>query len=69
MFLDRSHAVDRPSAEKAKDVSSGGATANVKTVAEEMMCLAEDQRALRHEVAALREECRVLKNVLLKLEV
>ena len=66
MFLDRSHAVDGPPAEKAKNVVSGVVIAKARTVAEEMTCLAEDQRTLRQEVAALREEYRVLKGVLLK---
>jgi len=69
MFLDRSHAVDGPPAEKAKNVGSGVVTAKARTVAEEMTCLAEDQRTLRREVAALREEYRVLKGVLLKPKV
>lgn len=69
MFLDRSHAVDGPPTEKAKNVGSGVVTAKARTVAEEMTCLAEDQRTLRQEVAALREEYRVLKGVLLKPKV
>lgn len=69
MFRDRSHAVDGPPAEKAKDVGSGVVTAKAKTVAEEMRCLAEDQKALRQEVAELGEEYRVLKDVLLKSKV
>ena len=69
MFLDRSHAVDGPPTEKAKNVGSGVVTAKARTVAEEMTYLAEDQRTLRQEVAALREEYRVLKGVLLKPKV
>jgi len=69
MFLDRSHAVDGPPAEKTKNVGPGVVTAKARTVAEEMTCLAEDQRTLRQEVAALREEYRVLKGVLLKPKV
>ncbi|KAI4956169.1 hypothetical protein J4E91_000380 [Alternaria rosae] len=69
MFLDRSHAVDGPPAEKAKDVGSGVVTAKARKVAEGITCLAEDQKTLRQEVAALREEYRVLKDVLLKSKV
>jgi hypothetical protein len=66
MFLHRSHAVDGPSVEKGKGGNLDPSAGEVRTVAEEIICLVEDQRVLRQEVAALRDEYRVLKGVLLK---